>query len=87
MLGGRRPFVAVDSDPMSMIMRHVRDPAPLLSSVWAEAPPELEQLVARTLQKEPDDRPTADELAADFARADGQDTDSLQFVVGLRAWF
>ena len=24
---------------------------------------------------------------ADFARADGHDTDSLQFVVGLRAWF
>lgn len=69
MLSGRRPFVAVDSDPMSMIMRHVRDPAPPLSSVWPEAPPELEQIVASTLQKEPVDRPTAAELAEAFARA------------------
>ena len=69
MLAGRRPFLAVDGDPMGLLMRHVKDPPPPLSSLWPEATPDIEQVVSWALAKEPAERPTAGQLAEAFRRA------------------
>ena len=67
MITGDRPFTATNNDPMSMIMRHVKEAPPSLQSVYAEAPVELEPLIHRCLAKAPEDRPTADILLRELA--------------------
>lgn len=62
MITGHRPFSATNNDPMSMIMRHVKEAPPSLRSAHTEAPEELEPLIHRCLAKQPDDRPTAEIL-------------------------
>ena len=77
MLAGRRPFVAVDSDPMGMIMRHVRDPAPPLGTLWPEATPAIQKAVHWTLEKNPDNRPGAAEFLAAYEAALLEDPPAL----------
>ena len=69
MLTGRRPFMAVNRDPMSMIMMHVNNEAPTLASVDPEAPAPLEEVVAAAIRKDPAERPGARELGLALRRA------------------
>lgn len=69
MLTGRRPFVPVNDDPMSMIMQHVNELPPSMASIHPGIPEALEAVVARTLAKEPDQRPDASQLSADLTAA------------------
>jgi serine/threonine-protein kinase len=62
LLTARGPFEA--SSPQEMMMRHVTAPAPDVRTIDAALPEPLALLVARTLAKEPKQRPTAAELAA-----------------------
>ena len=62
LLTARGPFEA--SSPQEMMMRHVIAPAPDVRTIDAALPEPLALLVARTLAKEPKQRPTAAELAA-----------------------
>lgn len=64
-LTGRRPFAAVDTVELYLMIRG--EPAPPASSVNPAVPPELDAVIARCLAKRPEDRyPTADALAADL---------------------
>ncbi len=69
MLTGKRPFLAVNRDPMAMIMMHVNNPAPTLGSVDPQAPEPLEEVVAAAMCKDPAERPGARDLAAALRRA------------------
>ena len=69
MVTGSRPFTAVNRDPMSMIMMHVNTEAPTLRSIDSDVPEVLEDIVARTVRKKPEERPDARELAASLRRA------------------
>ena len=71
MLTGRRPFTAVNRDPMSMIMMHVNSEAPTLRSIDPSLPQELEEVVAQAIRKDPAERPDARELGMAFASAVG----------------
>ncbi|HEY2748593.1 MAG TPA: protein kinase [Polyangia bacterium] len=61
LLAARGPFDA--SSPNGIMMRHVIVPAPDLRTVDAALPETLARLVARTLEKDPAQRPAAAELA------------------------
>jgi serine/threonine protein kinase len=69
MLTGRRPFRTSRKDPMGLLMMHVNAEPPTLLSFAPELSTELEELVARTIRKQPDQRPDARELAEGLARA------------------
>lgn len=67
MLTGQPPFHA--DDPMSIAIKHVHEAPPTLHDVapQLQAPPELEQLVARLLAKRPRLRPqSAEEMLAEL---------------------
>lgn len=63
MLTGHVPFD--DPLPMNIVIAHLRQPPPPLSSYWPEAPLPLVELLRETLSKRREDRP---ESAAEFAR-------------------
>lgn len=67
LIAGRRPFVVSDGNPIKLIAMHVYDPPPLLCQLAPDTPPELEILVARLLEKNPERRPTAAELGRELA--------------------
>jgi DNA-binding response OmpR family regulator len=69
MLTGKRPFRTSRQDPMGLLMMHVNAEPPTLRSVAPELSAELEELVARTIRKRPDERPDARGLAEGLARA------------------
>ena len=69
MLAGQRPFLAMNRDPMAMIMMHVNTPAPTLGSVAPQTPPELEAVVANAIRKDPAERCDARELATALREA------------------
>jgi CheY-like chemotaxis protein len=71
MLAGRTPFVAKSSDLMAMVMMHLQNPPPSLRELRPELPAEICDLVMATLRKTPAERPSAEVLAQDFARAAG----------------
>ncbi|MFW6692513.1 protein kinase domain-containing protein [Streptomyces sp. MAR4 CNX-425] len=61
LLTGRPPFVG--ETPLSVVYQHAQDNAVPPSRISADAPPELDGLVMRSLAKEPEDRfQTADEM-------------------------
>ncbi|MEM7585006.1 MAG: protein kinase [Acidobacteriota bacterium] len=68
MLTGKRPFTAVNRDPMSMIMMHVNSAAPTLRSFAPDLPVELEEVVAAAMSKDPDQRPSARQLGESLKR-------------------
>jgi serine/threonine protein kinase len=55
LLTGRTPFEA--DTPAAVLHLHLKEPAPLVSKLCRDVPPELEQLIADLLSKNPDDRP------------------------------
>jgi len=64
MLAGRPPFAG--TTPRQTMARHVVEPPPALRTLRPDAPPALEQALARALAKSPDERFAT---AGDFARA------------------
>ena len=60
-LTGRPPF-RKDED-VAVVMAHINEPAPPVTSLRADCPPALAAVIARTLAKPPEDRfQTCDEL-------------------------
>lgn len=69
MLAGRVPFQA--DSAMTTMMMHITDPVPDVSNFRPEIPPDLQQLVARCLAKNPDMRyQSAAEMAAALRAVD-----------------
>ena len=67
MLSGDPPFDAPSA--MSLLMRHLNDPVPDLSTKRQDVPPELIRIVNKTLEKDRDNRyRSASELAGDLRR-------------------
>ena len=54
MVTGRVPFVA--ETPLAVILKHVSDPLPLPSTLKADIPEAIEQVVLKALAKDPEDR-------------------------------
>jgi CheY-like chemotaxis protein len=63
LLEGRLPF-ASSGDPMALVMAHLNDPVPPLSSVAPEAREPMRALIEAALTKSPDKRPSAERFAA-----------------------
>lgn len=63
MLVGHPPFAG--ETPAEILQKHMKQPAPRLSTLLPNCPPALDQLVADLLEKDPTDRP---ENAAEIAR-------------------
>lgn len=69
-LTGRPPFTG--PDPFTVVLAHLREPPPPPSSLRAGVPPALEEVLLRTLAKDPALRPAdADVLAAGLASSVG----------------
>jgi len=56
MIGGQTPFLA--KTPGEMLHKHVKEPAPLLSTVIPGCPDSLDELIAQLLEKDPNLRPS-----------------------------
>ncbi|NTV39670.1 MAG: Stk1 family PASTA domain-containing Ser/Thr kinase, partial [Demequinaceae bacterium] len=70
LLTGRPPFMG--DSPVSVAYQHVREPAPRPSQFASDVPPELDAVVAKSLQKDRNLRySTAQEFIADLQRAMG----------------
>lgn len=54
LLTGRKPFVA--DQPVALAMKHATDPAPFVKNFNAAVPNALNEIVARTLSKDPSER-------------------------------
>ncbi len=81
MVAGRPPFVF--EAPGDMLMAHMAQDAPELSSLQPDVPPEIERLVAQMLVKDPAGRPqsmaqVAEELAAFLGLGIAELTTALQ---------
>jgi formylglycine-generating enzyme required for sulfatase activity len=67
MLSGRMPFTS--ATPMGFIAKHMREePAPL-RSIAPHVPSSIERVIMRTLEKEPENRPSSATALADALRA------------------
>ncbi len=76
MLTGRLPFPVEDRSDWLVACDHVQTPAPKLRTLLPQAPIELEMLLARALEKSPDQRfPTAVEFGDSFRIGLGIHTD------------
>ena len=69
LLTGRGPFEA--TTPTEMIAAHLRDTPRRLAEVRDDVDPELDNLIARCLDKDPAKRPAADEVARRLAPGGG----------------
>jgi serine/threonine-protein kinase len=64
-LTGQAPFTG---DPLTILLKVIKDPAPRVASLCPEVPPALEDLIQRMLAKSPDGRPRdAGAVAAELA--------------------
>jgi eukaryotic-like serine/threonine-protein kinase len=67
MLTGRPPYEGPTA--VSIAVKHLNDPVPLLSERRPDLPPALSTMIARMMAKNPDDRyPSADALLSDVRR-------------------
>ncbi|MDB4959849.1 MAG: serine/threonine protein kinase [Myxococcales bacterium] len=70
MLTGRKPFVG--DDPIMIVRKHLQEAPPRLSDVISEDFGALEDVIARALQKDPNDRyPSAIEMSEEVEAAVG----------------
>jgi DNA-binding response OmpR family regulator len=74
MLSGRLPFVGPEKDPLAVVRMHLTVPAPPILALRPDLPPTMAEVVMRTLQKDPEARPTAAELAQALAVSVGLET-------------
>jgi len=71
MISGRLPFDAPNA-PM-LLVKHMNDPVPHVSSVKKDVPPALDALVFSMMQKSPGDRPVdAQSIMSEIARVAGE---------------
>ncbi len=68
MLCGHPPFSSSNFDLMALILAHVKETPKPLRNFDPSIPEDVENLVLKTLSKDPNLRPTAKELAEDFAK-------------------
>jgi eukaryotic-like serine/threonine-protein kinase len=67
MLTGRPPYEGPTA--VSIAVKHLNDPVPLLADRRPDLPPALSAMIARMMAKDPDDRyPSADALLSDLRR-------------------
>ncbi|HTJ40574.1 MAG TPA: serine/threonine-protein kinase [Kofleriaceae bacterium] len=64
------PFVAESA--AELLVMHLRDLPPMPSEAWPDIPKDLEQLLCDMLAKDPDDRPTIEEVAHTLASVRSQ---------------
>ena len=69
MLAGRPPFRDRRGGPFKVIKMHLTDPPPPLADLCPELPAGAVAVVHEALAKEPEDRPSAADLASRFAAA------------------
>jgi len=69
MLTGRLPFIPVSADPLALVAMQAEEDPPPLRPRCPEASPALEKLVRSALVREPDARPSAEELGRRLALA------------------
>jgi serine/threonine protein kinase len=69
LLAGRPPFEKTLSGLVGMMLKHIKDAPTPLRELNPFIPPSIEEIVARTLQKEPSLRPTARELGDQLMEA------------------
>ncbi len=69
MLAGEPPFDISGGNPLKMALMHLSEHPRPLSEIAPELPAEVGDLVARALAKNPQERPSADELGRRFAAA------------------
>jgi CheY-like chemotaxis protein len=69
MLTGQRPFTSRSKNPMLVLTQHAEKPPPTLRSVDPDVPRELEEPIARALEKDPAKRPDAATFAEVFGAA------------------
>jgi CheY-like chemotaxis protein len=66
MLSGRLPFMPMSADPLALVAMQAEDEPPTLPS-FPDVTPALEALVRAALDKDPEARPTADQLGRRLA--------------------
>lgn len=72
MLVGHVPFTG--ETPTAIMLKHLQHPAPLVSAERTDLPPGISQVVARAMEKRPDDRyKSVGELVEDFTIAAGME--------------
>jgi eukaryotic-like serine/threonine-protein kinase len=72
MLVGHVPFTG--ESPTAIMLKHLQEPAPSVLAERNDLPPAIGRVVARALEKRPEDRyQTADELIEDFTIAAGME--------------
>ncbi len=63
---GRPPFL--NPDPIQLMVQHTQELPPAASSLVPDLDPEIDDLITSMLAKQPEDRPTYDELLAQLHR-------------------
>ncbi|MEW6735857.1 MAG: protein kinase [Acidobacteriota bacterium] len=71
MLCGKPPFLPNESGNLGVMMKHMTQPPPPLRQFNHNIPEELEKVVMNALEKQPQWRPTARELAQELIRVTG----------------
>ena len=69
MLAGRLPFIPSTADPLALVAMQAEEDPPPIRTRRADVAPTLEKLVFSALSRNPDLRPTADQLARRLAHA------------------
>jgi serine/threonine-protein kinase len=69
MLAGRLPFIPSTADPLALVAMQAEEDPPPLRVRRPDVSPYLEALVFSALARNPEARPTADQLARRLARA------------------
>ncbi len=72
MLSGKLPFEAADNDFVAVMWMQVNDPPPPLRAHNGTVPVEVERVIMHALEKDPANRPTAEELARELLAAIGE---------------
>jgi serine/threonine-protein kinase len=84
MLTGEKPYTAETA--LGMIVRHINDAIPSARALNPKTPPAVDDLIRRTMAKDPADRPqTASEFAALLSQAAGQPAEALPVGAGRPA--
>lgn len=71
LLSGRPPFKGPSNSPFKVLVMHMSEPPPPLESLCPELPPAVVSVVHAALEKQPERRPTAAQLARRFREALG----------------
>jgi CheY-like chemotaxis protein len=69
MLAGRLPFIPNTADPLALVAMQAEEDPPPLRARRPDVAPSFERLVLQALSRNPDQRPTADQLARRLARS------------------